>query len=714
MADTTSNLNILIRAQDMASGPLNAIHASMSKIGSVAGGVGGVIKGFAGHIAGLFGAVKNLVLSPAGLLGMLGGLAGITAILKTSVTAANDFGAATARMSKITGLSVDTSSQLLAVFRKFGIDGDTATAAVGMLEKNVGLLSVNAKAAKTFYSEFGFAIRDSSGHVKDANALILQAADYFNNKSIPASKKAALEAKLFGRNWQALVPILSLGSKGIADAEAQAVKLGLTMTAQNAGALAKYRESMRNLGEATGGLKLQIGNALIPVLTQMATWIHDRVVPAAQELLDKIRAWLDLHDGLIINIKKLASEALAGLWGYIKDGIGFIQNLIGVLQTLAGGSVLGFLWGQLQVGISFFSGIVDGVRAWLDGNQPLVDQLKAFGDFLSGRFNAALGGVQGALDNGIIPAIINAAGAVANYIIPKFIDFITTMIGPGGVVESVGKVVGPLIGPLIDAFGKVVHALFDAGGLIPAIGKLISDLWGGGSGPLALAVIGIGGLFTWVVGTVLPPLIDMLKNNLPVVMAALALTVLPPLTAGFYALAAGVIASTWPLVAAAVAIWGVYNAAQAVANLVKSATATPPPPGAFQGGGSAGGAGGSGTFTAPPPGSTTPPGARHHPAPVIAPRPMPGAGGGGASRGMAVGGSLMWNDSVIVGEHGPEMFRPGISGRIMQAGATARMGGGYAPAGPINVQVDGRNLLTFIDQRLYVAVQAAGGGYRPR
>lgn len=121
--------------------------------------------------------------------------------------------------------------------------------------------------AEAFYKKYGLAIADASGNLKDANTLLLDSADYFNNQNIPATTKAAALAKLYGRNWQELLPFLQAGSEGIKDAEQAAKDFGLTLTADNVTALAKLRAATRDWGDALGGLELQIGLALVPALT---------------------------------------------------------------------------------------------------------------------------------------------------------------------------------------------------------------------------------------------------------------------------------------------------------------------------------------------------------------------------------------------------------------------------------------------------------------
>jgi hypothetical protein len=71
-------------------------------------------------------------------------------------------------------------------------------------------------------------------------------------------------------------------------------------------------------------------------------------------------------------------------------------------------------------------------------------------------------------------------------------DNITNMTKPGGVFDSVGKVVGPIFNDLGKTIGETVKKLTGPDGLLTALGDLVGTLWGDGKGPLAQAVTFIG------------------------------------------------------------------------------------------------------------------------------------------------------------------------------------------------------------------------------
>ena len=75
---------------------------------------------------------------------------------------------------------------------------------------------------------------------------------------------------------------------------------------------------------------------------------------------------------------------------------------------------------------------------------------------------------------------------------PMIQDNIDNMTKPGGVFDSVGKVVGPIFSDLGKTIGETVKTLTGPDGLLTALGNLVGTLWGDGKGPLATAVTFIG------------------------------------------------------------------------------------------------------------------------------------------------------------------------------------------------------------------------------
>lgn len=248
--------------QDGFTAPLAKVESTVGRMGGTLGKLGGAVEHAGSQL-------KNLITGPVGLLGLGVGLFTVTGAIEKGITKAVDFGAEVRRLIALTGESAQSMSALAAGFEHFGIGADSAQRSIGFLEKNVGLLAAHGGIAD-FEKTFGLTLTDTNGKIKSANELILTSADYFNNKLIPSTEKAAALSKLYGRSWQELIPVLSAGRDGLQAAEEEAAKLGLTLTGDNLKDLIKLRDATREWDTALGGLEMQIGLALVPEITKLA------------------------------------------------------------------------------------------------------------------------------------------------------------------------------------------------------------------------------------------------------------------------------------------------------------------------------------------------------------------------------------------------------------------------------------------------------------
>lgn len=124
--------------------------------------------------------------------------------------------------------------------------------------------------------------------------------------------------------------------------------------------------------------------------------------------------------------------------------------------------------------------VVDGIKSFIDNNRGLIASV--------------LETVAGFVGN-LIPVLVQVGTFIFGTIVPAIVGFIEKLTAPGGVTDSIGKVVGPILNDLIPAFGKFFDGVSK---LIGKVFELIGVLWGDGTGPLAIAVQAIGGAFSIV------------------------------------------------------------------------------------------------------------------------------------------------------------------------------------------------------------------------
>lgn len=99
----------------------------------------------------------------------------------------------------------------------------------------------------------------------------------------------------------------------------------------------------------------------------------------------------------------------------------------------------------------------------------------------------------------LIPVLVSIGEFIFGTVVPAIVGFVEKLTAPGGVTDSIGKVVGGIMTNLVPAF----QTFFD--GISKLIGKvfeLVAALWDNGNGPLAIAVTAIGGAFSIVLGII--------------------------------------------------------------------------------------------------------------------------------------------------------------------------------------------------------------------
>lgn len=131
-------------------------------------------------------------------------------------------------------------------------------------------------------------------------------------------------------------------------------------------------------------------------------------------------------------------------------------------------------------GLPILEAVAEGIAKFVEQNKQLI-------------MTVVTTAVEIAMN--LIPVFVKVGEFIFGTIIPAIVGLVQTLTAPGGVTDSVGKVVGGIMDNLVPAFQTFLDG---AGKLIGKVFELIGVLWGDGSGPLAVAVQAIGGAFSIV------------------------------------------------------------------------------------------------------------------------------------------------------------------------------------------------------------------------
>lgn len=204
--------------------------------------------------------------------------------------------------------------------------------------------------------------------------------------------------------------------------------------------------------------------------------VVDKTVKQRKETIKGIEA-LNLITGQFGGTAKTYATTTAG-------AIQSFQIAISEAGETVGAAFLPIINQLLDVfftkGLPILEAVSQGVANFVEKNKQLIATV----------IETAVG-----IATNLIPVFVKVGEFIFGTIIPAIVGFVQKLTAPGGVTDSVGKVVGGILKDLVPAFGKFFDGV---GKLLGKVFELVGVLWGDGKGPLAIAVQAIGGAFSIV------------------------------------------------------------------------------------------------------------------------------------------------------------------------------------------------------------------------
>lgn len=306
--------------------------------------------------------------------GMVGAGATVLAPLAAMVKGFSDAGSAVADMSARTGVSAEKLSAL-------GYAASMTGASIEDVERGIRTMQKNGIGA------------DKIGAVADKLAAMTNPAE-----------RTAYAMSIFGKGATALIPMLSGGSKGLADFTAEAERLGLVISSEDAAAADALGDSMDNVKGSLKGVSMQIGAALAPIVTDLATRLSDIVA--------RVVAFMKANRPLIVTIAKVAVGVMA---------VGGVLTAIGAIVASAGVAVGGLvtvmsaLGAVLGVVMSPIGLLVATIAAGTAAFVTFTDTGRWLAETLMGDFGTAFGTVKDTIQ-GVLDALSGGDFALAGQI----------------------------------------------------------------------------------------------------------------------------------------------------------------------------------------------------------------------------------------------------------------------------------------------------------
>ena len=333
--------------------------------------------------------VRNLGLKMAALGSAM------LAPLAASAKLFSGYGDQVAKMAKRTGLSVETLSELRFVASQTGTEFETLENAFRKMQRSIYDAGRGLSTQVDALNDLGLTFQDLDGLSPEDQFKLL--ADRIAQVEDP-TKKAALAMSLFGRTGTNLLPMFASGAKGIEILQAEARRLGLTMSSEDAKAAEDFTDALDRLWKVIKMGVFHVGAALAPVLQKVADTITTLAV--------QIFAWVQRNQQLIVTVLKVVvgiiavgaaiavlGTAISGFATILGGLITVVTTVVAVLKVL--GAVIAFLVSPIGLVIAAVAALAGYLIYATDaGGKALA--------WLGGRFNVlkedALTAYQGIAD----------------------------------------------------------------------------------------------------------------------------------------------------------------------------------------------------------------------------------------------------------------------------------------------------------------------------
>lgn len=211
------------------------------------------------RLPGPLGRIGGLLNGPGGVVA---GIAAMGAGIGVTIGDTIRFGDQMDKMSRRTGITVETLSELNFAAQQSGTNIQAVEQGYARISRVILDAELGLKSAHDVFDQLNIDWREL--RELDPAARLERIADAF--AALPSEERVGV-ARLLGRQIQALLPLLDGGAKGLRDLRQEARDTGNVMDRATAEAAAKAADEFNRLRNQVTGLSREIGTDLLPQIT---------------------------------------------------------------------------------------------------------------------------------------------------------------------------------------------------------------------------------------------------------------------------------------------------------------------------------------------------------------------------------------------------------------------------------------------------------------
>lgn len=260
---------------------------------------------------------------------------------------AADYAGSVKDASDSTGIGTEAWQKMAYAAKISGIEQEKMMGAMVKFDKLLTDAAAGSKTAGQIFTDLGIRIKDAGGKMRAPEAVFEDVAELLSHVEEGATKTAAACA-FFGKSGAELLPMLNEGRGGLQGLYKAAEDTGNVLSEEALNSADEFGKSLEAVTFHVKGVMLQVGTALIPVLSEMKDWVSG--------VIGKVGDWLKANPELAATIGKVAT------WGgVLLLGLGLLSVAIGSLTFIV--AKLGSVFRGTMAIFSAGKKVIGGVRA---------------------------------------------------------------------------------------------------------------------------------------------------------------------------------------------------------------------------------------------------------------------------------------------------------------------------------------------------------------
>jgi hypothetical protein len=309
--------------------------------------------------------------------------------IKDGVLQAVNFADAMGDMAARTGQSVESLTAMGYAAQFSGSSVDTYSAGIEKLNDNMFSAVQGNDAAVKMFGQLGVSVTDTSGKMRDSNAVFLDLADRIAGIQSPAEKTAVV-MDLFGKSaGPELLQLLNHGKDGITALTAEAQQMGAVISSETAAQAGQFNDALDRAKIAANGLYMGIAQEVLPVLNNFSGKATDAATSGG--VLEKSATAV----GVAFKTVYTGGAVLGNVLGLIGDQLGKVGAMA---AAVASGDFdqLSAIWSDRTAVEQYKASILELGNIWNDVGQSAAGAAQAQDRATGGAGGNASAGLPGA------------------------------------------------------------------------------------------------------------------------------------------------------------------------------------------------------------------------------------------------------------------------------------------------------------------------------